>query len=242
VSAAPRGWPLVIAHRGASAYEPENSLAAFRAALNMGADAVELDVHTTAEGEPVVHHDPDLGGRAIGGLSVEATRAHRLANGEPIPLLREALAVLGREPVVFVEVKSLDPAHDPCLLERLAAGPAPSRYHVHSFDHRIVARLKALRPELVVGVLSTSYPVRPFDQLVAAGAVELWQQQAMIDEPLVSGAHARGVTVYAWTVDDPARMRTLMNWGVDGICTNRPDLARRVVGGLPVEGVERHAQ
>ncbi|HWP38532.1 MAG TPA: glycerophosphodiester phosphodiesterase [Gemmatimonadales bacterium] len=219
----------MIAHRGASAYEVENSLAAFRAAIAMGADAVELDIHDTADGEIVVHHDPALGGRAIGELTASAVRSHRLSNGEAVPLLSEVLEALGPAPLVFVEVKSLRRANDRRLFETLAAGPAPAHYHVHSFDHRIVRRLKAGRPDLVTGVLSTSYPVRPFDQLVTAGAVELWQAQALVDQDLVRGAHERDMAVYAWTVDDPARMRWLLDLRVDGICSNRPDVAREVV-------------
>lgn len=220
----------MIAHRGASAYELENSLAAFQTALAMGADAVELDVHDTADGEFVVHHEPRIGGRPVRELTAAAAREHRLPNGEAVPLLADALTMLGSTPLVFVEVKTLDPAHDRRLLERLASGPAPAHYHVHSFDHRIVARLKAARPELVAGVLSTSYPLRPFDQLAAAGASELWQQEALIDVALVREARERGAVVYAWTVDDPARMRQLLDLGVDGICSNRPDVARKVAG------------
>ncbi len=229
MTAARRDTPLVIAHRGASAHEPENSLAAFRAALALGADAVELDIHDTADGDIVVHHDAAIGGRAIREMTASAVRSHRLDNGEPVPFLSDALEALGSAPLVFVEVKSLDRANDQRLFEVFAAGPAPARYHVHSFDHRIVKRLKRARPALVTGVLSTAYPVRPFDQLVAAEASELWQVESLVDADLVRGAHEREMAVYAWTVDDPARMRWLLELGVDGICSNRPDVARQVV-------------
>ena len=224
------GRALVIAHRGASAYQPENSLAAFRAAVALGADGIELDVHDTADGEILVHHDPRLAGRPIRTLRAADARVHCLPNGEPVPTLTEAMAAIGAGTTIFVEVKSLDPAHDASLLTRLAQAPAPSRCHVHGFDHRIVQRLKALRTDLVAGALSTSYPVDPFAQLAAAAASELWQHEAMVDRPLVTGAHERSVAVYAWTVDDPSRMRALLALGVDGICTNRPDVGREVVG------------
>src|SRR5438445_13477741 len=101
--------PLVIAHRGASGSEVENSLAAFRAAGPKGADAVELDVHATLDGALFVHHDDALDGtRRIPQLTREQARAFRLANGEPLPLLDEALQAAGTLRV-FVEVKSLDP-------------------------------------------------------------------------------------------------------------------------------------
>lgn len=220
---------LVIAHRGASAYEHENSLAAFRAAVRMGAGGIELDIHDTADGAIVVHHDPALGGRPIRELSVAMVSRHRLPNGEPVPTLPEALVAVGPDAQVFVEAKSLAPEHDAALLAAMDGGPAPSHYHVHSFDHRIVRRLTASRSGLVGGVLSTSYPVDPWRQVSEAGARELWQEAPLIDEALVDGAHERGMRVYAWTVDEPAVAGELAALGVDGICTNRPDVIHQAL-------------
>lgn len=220
---------LVIAHRGASAYEQENSLAAFRTALQMGADGIELDIHATADGGIVVHHDPRLGDRPIAELTVAAVTRHRLPNGEPVPTLAEALAAIGAGCRVFVEVKTLAPRHDAALLGELDRGPAAANYHVHGFDHRIVRRLVAQRRGLVGGVLSTSYPVKPWRQLADAGARELWQEASLIDRALVEALQSRGCAVYAWTVDAPARALELAALGVAGICTNRPDVIREAL-------------
>jgi glycerophosphoryl diester phosphodiesterase len=219
--------PLVIAHRGASAYEYENSLAAFRVAVKLEADGIELDIHDTADGILVVQHDPRIAGRPIAGLSGAEARRHRLPNGEPLPTLAEALAAIGPDCPVFVEVKALAPEHDGALLSALDRGPSPAHYHVHGFDHRIVRRLTARRSALVGGVLSTSYPVNPFQQLADAGAQELWQEGPLVDAALTAGAHQRGFRVLAWTVDDPSRAQELASLGVDGVCTNRPDVIRR---------------
>ncbi|NIM51505.1 MAG: hypothetical protein GTN62_11895 [Gemmatimonadales bacterium] len=221
---------LVIAHRGASAYEVENSLAAFRAASAMGADGVELDVHVTADGVPVVHHDPAAGPRLIAAVDYQDLTGYRLSNGEPVPTLAQALGVMGPDLSVFVEVKSLAPEHDAVLLDVLDRGPHPARYQVHSFDHRIVQRLHAQRPALPGGILSSSYPILPFAPLEQVGAAVLWQQESLIDRDLVRGAHERGYQLYAWTVDEPERMRLLIEMEVDALCTNRPDVGRRVVG------------
>ena len=226
------GRALVIAHRGASAHAPENSLAAFRAAAALGADAVELDVHAAADGTLVVHHDPLLAGRPIAGLTASELRAVRLPNGEPVPTLEEALAAAGTRLAVFVEVKALPPEFDLRLLAALAAGPNPPGYAVHSFDHRIVQRLGRARPELRRGVLSASYPVRPLAALEDTGATVLWQERGLVDRPLVAAVHAGGAQVFVWTVDDPAEMAELLHLGVDGVCTNRPEVARRVVDGM----------
>lgn len=218
--------PLIIAHRGASAEEPENSLAAFRAAVRLEADGIELDVHATADGVLVVHHDPLLGGRPISQLCAADLPGHTLPNGELVPTLPQALAAIGRNCLVFVEVKALYPGHDVALLKALEAGPAPTHYHVHGFDHRIIRRLTSQRPSLVGGILSASYPVDPWRQLADAGAEELWQEALLIDRALAEGAHQRDIRLYAWTVDDPGRARELVSLGVDGLCTNRPDVLR----------------
>lgn len=221
---------LVIAHRGASAYEVENSLAAFRAASAMGADGVELDVHVTADGVPVVHHDPTGGPHTFTGVDYEDLAGYRLPNGEPVPTLSQALEVIGPDLSVYVEVKSLPPEHNAVLLDVLDRGPNPARYQVHSFDHRIVRRLHAQRPTLPCGILSSSYPILPFAPLEEVGAAVLWQQESLIDRDLVRRAHQRGYHVYGWTVDEPERMRLLIDMEVDALCTNRPDVGRRVVG------------
>jgi glycerophosphoryl diester phosphodiesterase len=222
--------PLVIAHRGASAYEVENSLAAFRRALELGADGIELDVHTTRDGELVVHHDPDVARRPIAEQSLEQLRRHRLANGEPLPTLREALAVITPGAIAFVELKTLPVEAQPALLALFDSAPRPERCHVHAFDHRIVRRLGDDRPTLPSGILSGAYLLDPAAEVRAAGAKVLWQHQEQVDRPLAALVHDAGYRLYAWTVDRPERMRRLLADRVDGLCTNRPDVAREVIG------------
>ncbi len=221
---------LVIAHRGASAREPENSLAAFRAAATLGADAVELDIHATADGALIVHHDELVeGAHAIPRLTADRVRTFRLPNGEPLPTLEQALAAVGTRLEVFIEVKSLDPPFDGRLLDAMQRGPNPSGYAIHSFDHRIVRRLALARPGLRCGVLSSSYPIRPLAALADAGATMLWQERTMVDRPLADLLHGSGMQLLVWTVDDAADMQRLLELGVDGLCSNRPDVARRAV-------------
>ncbi|MDH3497784.1 MAG: glycerophosphodiester phosphodiesterase [Gemmatimonadota bacterium] len=222
--------PLVIAHRGASAVEPENSLAAFRLALAQGADGIELDVHATADGDFAVFHDPVIGGRHIAELPLALVRRHRLVNGEPVPTLDEALAAITPEAIAFIEVKSMPPEADDALLARLDGAPRPDRCQVHAFDHDLVRRVGRRRPALPTGVLSEEYSVDPAAQVRAAGARALWQRADLIDTPLAALVREAGYALYAWTVDDPQRMRALLEVGVAGICTNRPEVAREVMG------------
>ena len=225
--------PLVIAHRGASAIEHENSLAAFRAAGRLGADGVELDIHATSDGALVVHHDQTVTDVHIPSATAARVRACRLPNGEPPPLLEEALAAIDPRLRVYVEVKTLPPACDARLFAILDRGPNPAGYAVHGFDHRILARLGRARPTLPRGVLSASYPVRPLVPLQDAGAVACWQERTLVDAELVATIHVAAAQLIVWTVDDPAEMTALARMGVDGLCTNYPDVARRTVDAVP---------
>lgn len=218
---APR--PRVLGHRGASGHATENSLAAFAEARRLGADGVELDVHATRDGRLLVHHDAVVTGvGAIAESEFSTLRQLRLANGELIPSLEEALAVLaGME--VWVEVKTLPETLDPVLLSALESVGDQTTLGVHSFDHRIVHRLRGRRPALRTGVLSASYPVAPVTPVRAAGASTLWQSADLIDAPLVHAVHSAGLEIIAWTVNDTATAQRLSALGVDALCGNYPE-------------------
>jgi len=216
----------VIAHRGASGYEYENSRAAFRRAVMLDADGVELDIHATRDGAIVVHHDPELPGVGpIATLTCAEARQVRIRNGETLPLLQEVLDLLGDHDV-WVEVKGLPGAHDQALLAVLDAGPAPHRYAVHSFDHRIVRRLGEERPELPRGILLSAYLDDPVAALRAVGATTLWQEWQQVDDALVDAVHAAGCRINAWTVNEVGDLEHLVRLGVDGLCGNYPDRIR----------------
>jgi glycerophosphoryl diester phosphodiesterase len=222
--------PRIIAHRGASGHAYENSLSAFRRAVELNADGVELDIHASSDGALLVHHDPhvsDIG--SIGQLPASAFREYRLPNGEPIPTLTEALAQLpGLE--VWVEVKTLPPGCDEGLLTVLDNGPSPGLYGVHSFDHRIIARLGERRPQLRRGVLMASYLLDTSWALRAAGADTLWMETHLIDDELVRDLHADGFELVAWTADEAPEVRRLSALGVDAVCGNYPDRIRAALG------------
>ena len=221
--------PLVIAHRGASGYEYENSRAAFRAARARGADAVELDVHAAADGALFVHHDEVVSGTHITRSSAAQLRALRLPNGESVPTLEDALAVIDPALEVFVEVKSLPERFDDRLLAALEGLVQRGRFAIHSFDHRIVKRLGLAAPALPRGALLASYPLRPLEVLEDTGATVLWEEQSLIDAPLVDALHRAGYRIYGWTVNDPDDVRRLLALQVDGLCGNFPDVARQVL-------------
>jgi glycerophosphoryl diester phosphodiesterase len=221
------GVPRVLAHRGASGEAVENSLAAFELARRQGADGVELDIHTTLDGRLIVHHEPVVPGVGlIREQLLPALRSVRLPNGEAIPTLEEALSVLA-DLEVWIEVKALPAASDSALLGVIAAAPSPDRCAIHSFDHRIIARLGLESPALRMGILSDSYPVDPVGPMVAAGATTLWQELPLIDAELVAAVHRSGGELIAWTVNDWEAYQSLAELGVDGVCGNYPGRLRR---------------
>jgi glycerophosphoryl diester phosphodiesterase len=222
----PMRRPSVIAHRGASGYEYENSRAAFRRAVMLDADGIELDIHATADGGIVVHHDADVPGfGAIAEMTLPQARQARIRNGESLPFLAEVLDLLGSRDV-YIEAKSLPPMHDGALLSVLEAGPSPERYAVHSFDHRVVHRLGSACPGLRRGILLSAYLQDPLSVMRGVGATMLWQEWQQIDEPLVGLVHQAGGTVIAWTVNEIGDLDRMVRLGVDGLCGNYPDRIR----------------
>jgi hypothetical protein len=123
----------------------------------------------------------------------------------------------------FFRSLGLPPRHDAALLAVLDAGPFPARYAVHSFDHRITARLASRRAGLSLGALLSARIADSVGILRAAGATTLWQEWTMIDQELVEAVHGAGGRVIAWTVNDRAGAVRLGQMGVDGLCGNFPD-------------------
>ena len=140
-------------------------------------------------------------------------------------MLQEVLELLGDHDV-WVEVKSLPGVHDQALLSVLDAGPAPQRYAIHSFDHRIVRRLGEQRPSLPRGILLSAYLDDPVGALCAVGATTLWQEWQLVDQELVHAVHSAGCRIVAWTVNEVGDLEHLARLGVDGLCGNYPDRIR----------------
>jgi glycerophosphoryl diester phosphodiesterase len=205
--------PEIIAHRGASRERPENTLAAFSRAAELGADGCEFDVHLHPDGVLRVHHDPFSPGSPLPtGPSAPPTLADVLS------LHRE------RGLVAYAELKG--PGSAPGTIAAIQTSGV--RAAVHAFDHRQVAEAQLLAPSLPRGVLEIGYPVDPLHALLGVGGRDLWRQWPFIDEALVAAAHAAGCRVVAWTVNDAALMERLGALGVDAICTDDVALARTI--------------
>jgi glycerophosphoryl diester phosphodiesterase len=220
---------LVLGHRGASAAFPENTLAAFTGALDQGADGVELDVRRTRDGGLAVRHDPDL----PDGRLVFETEASALPGD--VPSLGDALEVLTSVHLVNVEIKNWpeDPDFDPD--ERLAEAVVAllrargelegGHVLVTSFHLPTIDRVHALAPDLPTGWLRIDADAEAVAQAAAAGHRALHPHHAFVTAELVAAAHAAGLALNTWTVDDPDRIRWLADAGVDAVITNDPATA-----------------
>ena len=217
-----RNSPEKISHRGAHQTHPENSIPAFLRVIELGADAIELDVHATLDGTLVVHHDdavnaPGEPRRRIAEISSSELKDFRLADEIQIPSLNEVFSAVGDKAFLYVEVKA--PNIEPLVTRAIRESTA--RCAIHSFDHRIVKIVKTILPAIRTGVLEVARHVDPIVSLQATGAQDLWQDVAFIDEDLVARIHAVDGRVIAWTANDADQWETLRRIGVDGICTDR---------------------
>jgi glycerophosphoryl diester phosphodiesterase len=220
----------VLAHRGASRAARENTIEAFRRAQALGSDAVELDVRRTADLVLVVHHDAHLSdGRPIVDLQTADLPDY-------IPELGAALdACAGMW--VNVEIKN-DP-HEPdfdatdeiadrtvaALLERREN----DRWLISSFRLATINRCRALTPEIRTAWLVNEVPVDVISTMVAHGHEALHPWFGTLLRSHIDACHGAGIDVNTWTCDDADRMAELIEWEIDGICTNVPDVALEVI-------------
>jgi glycerophosphoryl diester phosphodiesterase len=234
--------PRILAHRGARRVLPENTVAAFAAAAGLGADGVELDVHSTADGVLVVHHDADAG--TIGVLAEHPLAAVRGARPD-IPTLEEALEACAGM-LVNIEVKNMpgDADYDPddgaadTLVELLARRGRCDDVLVSSFNLAAADRVRDLDATIPTGFL-TLVGLDPLDAIEVAHAhghaavhPDVRSLKGGAAEATTARAHEVGMAVNVWTVNGEAEMRRLVAAGVDALITDVPDVARRVLGDL----------
>ncbi|MEU8228534.1 glycerophosphodiester phosphodiesterase [Actinoplanes sp. NPDC048967] len=242
--------PLAFAHRGGAAAGDENTAEAFARAIALGFRYVETDVHATADGVPVVFHDASLerltgtAGR-VADLRWADLATLRIGGAGAVPRLDEVLAAWPR--IRFnIDVKA-DTATGPTV-DVIRRGDAADRVLLASFSDARLARVRALAGPRVATSLGrgevarlrlaswAGTPLRLPASAVAAQVPTRHGRVPIVDRRFLTRAHRLGLQVHVWTIDDPAEMGRLLDLGVDGIMTDRPEVLREVftTRGLPL--------
>lgn len=237
--------PLVIAHRGDSAHRPENTLASFASALEVGVTLVELDVQLTADGACVVIHDPTLdrtttGRGEVRKLTLSEVRAVSAGYpekfgdafaGERVPTLAEALSFLRDRARVMIEIKREAVTDDAeggveasTLAEVRRLGMA-ERVAISSFDHRALLRLRDQAPEVTRGHLfGRTTPDEVLQAAAETGCAVVLPHKSQLSDALVERVREAGLRLGTWLVDEPEELRQLARFGLFAVGTNRPGL------------------
>jgi glycerophosphoryl diester phosphodiesterase len=248
--------PVAIAHRGGAKLRPENTLVAFAHALSVGVDAVECDVRLSKDGQPVVIHDETLDRTTNRTGLVSACTAEELgdvdaghhfgpadgfpfrARGVGVPRLAEVFALSADVPLI-VEIKGDDVAAVGPVLDAIAAAGAADRVVIGGFSHAVLTAVRRRAPEIVtsasqsevISALRWSYvwraPRRPAFQLIQA-PLQL-RGRRVLNRSLVRVLRRAGLPVQAWIVDEIDDMRRVLDWGVTGLISDRPDRAVEVI-------------
>lgn len=230
---------FIWGHRGASAHAPENTLAAFRVAEAAGADGVELDVHLSRDGIPVVIHDETVerttnGRGRVGELTLAQLQALDAGSwfaprfaGERVPSLEEVFVWAGDRLRLNVEIKSS--AAGKAVMQLLRKFPA-CRVLISSFDHRLLRQLRLSDPRLPLGFLVDSGFWRgAVARAAESGAESLHPRADRVSRPLLAACAERRLAVHCWTVNDAPRLQRLLLLGVDGVFSDDPALLRNLL-------------
>lgn len=236
--------PSVIAHRGASAEAPENTIAAFELAIEQGADGIELDIHLSRDDQPVVIHDFTLERTTDGSGPVRQRSVRELKRldaggwrgarfqGQRVQTLQEVFERFRDRTRFWIELKGgldLYPGIEERLVSMMEVYEMLEGVLVQSFDHRALGRIHALNPEVQLGALIAQPPIERLIRSPGA-ARALCPGAHLVSEGTVAEIRAAGLGCYVWTVNEPAQMDRLVEWGASGIITDRPDLLRARLG------------
>ena len=256
-AAPPSSGPDVVAHRGSSGAAPENTIAAIKLALDHRSDTVENDIQRTSDGELVIMHDvtltrttdveevfPDRAPWNVGDFTLAEIKRLDAGSwfapefaGQRVPTLEQWVKAVGRRAGMLLEPKSpeLYPGIEQDLDKELRSLPDFNRalragkVAVQSFNHEWLRAYADLAPDVPVGLL---YGNKPTDADIAAAAT--WADQVnpalgVIDEATVDAIHAADMETHVWTVNAGQDMRRAINWDVDGIITNYPQVLRDIL-------------
>ena len=233
----------VTAHRGFSRVAPENTMPAFQAALDSGADYIELDVQLTRDGQLVVFHDDTIerttnGRGVLTNYTYEQLQAFSAGawfgkDGEfsdvKIPLFDEVLDLVGRDILLNIEIKRSGNVNATAekVVELIEAHGIEDSCYVTSFSYPALKKVKKLNPKIKTGLIANLATATSYSHLPYIDAVSM--NYLFVNQSVVNSAHHNGKRIFVWTVDRQSEMQKMMALGVDNIITNRPDKALEVV-------------
>ncbi|MFB3889959.1 MAG: glycerophosphodiester phosphodiesterase [Candidatus Bathyarchaeia archaeon] len=217
---------LKIGHRGARAYEPENTLRSFKKALELGADAVELDVRRTKDNELVVIHDADVkrttnGKGLVSDLTLKEVKSLATEKDERIPTLEEALGFLDKKVKVFVELKEAGTEEQ--VLKFVRKKALGKNVVIVSFLEDALKKVRELDAEVETGLIYAKHknPVKAALELKAQWLLAFYRFTHTAN---VENAHKNGLRVIVWTVNTPEEVAEMKKKGVDGVASDKPDI------------------
>lgn len=228
----------IIAHRGGNGYQPENTLAAFRKALELGVDAIELDVHILRTGELVVIHDIMVnrttdGEGYVADFTFNELRKLDAGQGEKVPTLNEVIELVNRQVPIIVELKAVGTGKPLATLlnDYLAKGWQKEDFEVISFNHHEIAAFRQDCPGIRLGASLAGIPIDYCTFAAKMGVESVMLCVEFLTPEFVKDAHDNGITVYgyAWepfTADIKSEIERIQDLGVDGWASDRPDIAR----------------
>ncbi|MDD2901540.1 MAG: glycerophosphodiester phosphodiesterase family protein [Syntrophales bacterium] len=215
----------IIGHRGAAAAEPENTLRAFKHALDAGAAAVELDVQLTKDGRLAVIHDETVdrttnGRGRVKDYTLAELKKLDAGRGERLPALEEVVELVRGRGQILVELKQ--PESAPAFLALCREGLLFEDLRAISFWHPVIKGLKEQEPRLRTGALMVGCPADPVGLARAAATDTLVLNYRYVNGELTEAAHRQGLKVSVWNIDDPEDLAPYLAMNLEAICTNRP--------------------
>jgi len=222
----------IIGHRGASGYEPENTLRSFQRALDMQVDMIELDVFVCKSGQVVVIHDATInrttnGRGSIKNLTWRQLRHYKTAKGEHIPLLSEVLDLVDQRAIVNIEIK--DPQASKPVAQLIHEYITrdhwnPDNFIVSSFHQDVIQEFHSMYPAIKTGLIVENKKIDPIDTANELHAHYVVLHYPLINKELIGRAHACRKKIFAYTVNSPTVAKKLQKLNIDGIITNYPDI------------------
>ena len=218
---------IISAHRGASGYELENTLHAFKRAIDMGAPIVELDVQKCSTGELIVFHNDVINQKNITELTWNTLKKIDLGNGERIPLLGQVLDLVDKQVIVNIELKGKNTAKPVAdLITQYICNKnwKPDHFIIASFDHYSLRDFKKYHPSIKTAVLFEGNPIGYADIAQRANAHYAFMHYQWINKELINDAHKKNIKIFAYTVNSKSLAHRLQKLNIDGIITDYPDL------------------